>query len=118
MSSGLRRRTRAVPKPQHESQLAAPITPHDSPNAASPPPHPRSYRPTFDGNSLTIETFLLAEGPVEAPPRIEVEFLSFVRNERKFATPEALKARILRDVGTAKRFHQRFGDSLAKTCVG
>jgi len=76
------------------------------------------YRPTFDGSGITVETFLLADGPVEAPPRIEVEFLSFVRNERKFETPEALKARILRDVGTAKRFHQRFGDSLAKTCVG
>jgi riboflavin kinase/FMN adenylyltransferase len=67
------------------------------------------YRPTFAGEGITVETFLL-EGPVEAPPRIEVEFLSFVRHERKFATPEALKARILYDVGTARRFHARFGN--------
>ncbi|MCU1330529.1 MAG: adenylyltransferase / riboflavin kinase [Bryobacterales bacterium] len=67
------------------------------------------YRPTFDGEGITVETFLLVDGPVEAPARIEVEFLSFVRHERKFATPEQLKARILYDVGTARRFHERFG---------
>ena len=38
------------------------------------------------------------------PARIEVSFLLFVRDERKFETPEALKAQILRDVGVANGF--------------
>jgi riboflavin kinase/FMN adenylyltransferase len=65
------------------------------------------YRPTFDGQSLTVETFLLETPPPHTPARIEVEFLAFVRGERRFETPELLKARILRDAAAAKRFHTR-----------
>jgi len=65
-------------------------------------------RPTFGGQGLTVETFLL-DPPPEAPPaRIEVRFLTFIRDERKFAGPETLKVQILRDVGAANRFHRRF----------
>jgi riboflavin kinase/FMN adenylyltransferase len=73
------------------------------------------YRPTFDGQGLTVETFLL-EPPLDAAPpeRIEVSFLSFVRDERKFETPEALKKQILRDAGVAGRLHRR----LTKLFVG
>lgn len=66
------------------------------------------YRPTFGGDALTIETFLL--GPLdeaEHPANIEVSFLLFVRDERKFAGPEELKAQIMRDVGVANRLHRR-----------
>ncbi|HVW86281.1 MAG TPA: bifunctional riboflavin kinase/FAD synthetase [Bryobacteraceae bacterium] len=66
------------------------------------------YRPTFEGDALTVETYLLDPPPSEAPARIEVSFLHFVRDERKFATPEALRAQILRDVNAAARFHRRF----------
>jgi riboflavin kinase/FMN adenylyltransferase len=72
------------------------------------------YRPTFDGQSLTIETFLLEAPPEEPPARIEVAFLTFVRDEMRFDTPELLKARILRDAAAAKRFHTR----LARLRVG
>lgn len=65
-------------------------------------------RPTFDGSAVTVETFLLSDGPVSAPARLEVEFLGWVRAERKFASPEALRAQILRDVGSARRFHRHF----------
>ncbi len=65
-------------------------------------------RPTFDGHAVTVETFLLGDGPAERPERLEVEFLAWVREERKFASPEALRAQILRDVGCAQRFHRRF----------
>jgi riboflavin kinase/FMN adenylyltransferase len=65
------------------------------------------YRPTFDGEGLTIETFLLDPPPEQAPGRIEVSFLTFVRGERKFESPEALKTQIMRDVGAARRFHRR-----------
>jgi riboflavin kinase/FMN adenylyltransferase len=72
------------------------------------------YRPTFEGRELTVETFLLNPPPPSAPARIEVSFWGFVRQERKFDSPEALKSQILRDVGAANRFHRR----LARLRVG
>jgi riboflavin kinase/FMN adenylyltransferase len=65
------------------------------------------YRPTFDGQSLTVETFLLDAPPAVTPARIAVEFLAFVRGERRFESPEALKAQILRDAAAVQRFHRR-----------
>lgn len=66
------------------------------------------FRPTFDGTELTVETYLLDPPPAEAPARIEVAFLAWVRGERKFENAEALKSQILRDIGAATRFHRRF----------
>jgi riboflavin kinase/FMN adenylyltransferase len=65
------------------------------------------FRPTFGGESLTVETFLLdpLEGP--HPDRIEVSLLARIRDERRFPTPESLKAQILRDVALANRLHRR-----------
>jgi len=69
------------------------------------------YRPTFadtsGGHELTIETFLL--DPLDPPPpqHIRVEYLRRVREERKFETPEALKAQILRDVCRAQAYFRR-----------
>lgn len=65
------------------------------------------YRPTFGGNELSIETFLLAplEGP--APARIRVEFLRRLREEKKFESAELLKAQILRDVRRAQTYFRR-----------
>jgi riboflavin kinase / FMN adenylyltransferase len=65
-------------------------------------------RPTFDGHTRTIETFLLElAGRRPAPLRIRVELLRRVREERKFATPEALKTQILRDVERARTYFRR-----------
>ncbi len=66
------------------------------------------YRPTFDGDSLTIETFLLDPLDGDAPRRIQLEFLRRIRDERKFDSPEALRAQILKDVGRAKAFFRRY----------
>jgi riboflavin kinase/FMN adenylyltransferase len=65
------------------------------------------YRPTFGGNDLSIETFLLSPLEGATPDEIKVEFLRRVRDERKFETPEALKAQILRDVGSAQAYFRR-----------
>jgi riboflavin kinase/FMN adenylyltransferase len=67
------------------------------------------YRPTFDGQGLTVETFLLDPFDSETLERIEVSFLRFVREERKFDSPELLRAQILRDVTVANRVHRRVG---------
>jgi len=66
------------------------------------------YRPTFGAaGQLSLETFLLdpLEGP--SPRRIRVEFLCRVRDERKFETPEALKAQILKDARVAQKYFRR-----------
>ena len=65
------------------------------------------FRPTFDGDRLTIETYLLSPFSGATPDRIRVEFLHRVREERKFPTPEALKAQIMRDAGRAKAYFRR-----------
>ena len=66
------------------------------------------YRPTFGkSEELSIETFLLDSAAADAPRRIGVEFLWRVRDERKFASPEELKAQILRDVTAARRYFRR-----------
>jgi riboflavin kinase/FMN adenylyltransferase len=64
------------------------------------------YRPTFDGHSLTIETFLL-DPHVATPANIRVQFLLRLRDERKFDTPEALKAQIFRDVSRTRNYFRR-----------
>src|SRR5208283_1815457 len=62
------------------------------------------YRPTFgDDNRLSIETFLLDPLEGATPHEIRVEFLKRLREERKFESPEALKAQILRDANRAQR---------------
>src|SRR6185295_4474168 len=66
------------------------------------------YRPTFgNDDALSIETFLLDPLEGATPDRIRLEFLRRVREERKFESPEALKAQILRDVGRAKSYFRR-----------
>jgi len=66
-------------------------------------------RPTFDGNELTIETFLLSSFEGLTPADISVEFLFYVRKERKFESADALKQQILHDVGIAQTFFRRLG---------
>lgn len=67
------------------------------------------YRPTFGGRRLTIETYLLEPLEGMTPGRIRVEFLRRVREERKFASPELLRAQILRDVARAQAYFRRLG---------
>lgn len=65
------------------------------------------FRPTFNGHGLTIETYLLSSLDGAPPEEISVEFLRWVREERKFENAEALKAQILRDVGHAQAYFRR-----------
>jgi riboflavin kinase/FMN adenylyltransferase len=67
------------------------------------------YRPTFNGDSLTIETFLLSTFTGEPPAEIRVDFLRRLRDERKFESPAALKAQILQDVSRARTYFRRIG---------
>jgi riboflavin kinase/FMN adenylyltransferase len=71
------------------------------------------YRPTFDGQHRTIETYLLSALGGAPPEEISVEFLRRVRDERKFESPVALKEQILRDVARAQAYFRRLGGALA-----
>ncbi len=66
-------------------------------------------RPTFEGDNLSIETFLLSSFDGLTPGRISVEFCGRVREERKFESADALKQQILQDVGRAQTFFRRLG---------
>jgi riboflavin kinase/FMN adenylyltransferase len=63
------------------------------------------FRPTFGNHeTLSIETYLLDPLIEETPGQIRVEFLRRVRDERKFDSPELLKAQILSDVRRAEAY--------------
>lgn len=66
------------------------------------------YRPTFgDGGGLSIETFLLKQPVGDPPRRIRVAFYRRVREERQFASPEALKLQIQKDIDRAQTWFRR-----------
>jgi riboflavin kinase/FMN adenylyltransferase len=71
------------------------------------------YRPTFNGHGLSIETYLLSSLEGAPPEEISVEFLRWVREERKFENAEALKAQIFRDVGRAQAYFRRVEEMTA-----
>ncbi|MGA7523926.1 MAG: riboflavin biosynthesis protein RibF [Acidobacteriaceae bacterium] len=67
-------------------------------------------RPTFDGAGYAVESHLL-DGPppvevTETTP-VEVCFLMRLREERRFPSPEALRAQIGRDVERAREYFRR-----------
>jgi riboflavin kinase/FMN adenylyltransferase len=64
-------------------------------------------RPTFGGDSVTIETFLLDPLEGASPLAIRVEFLRRLREERRFEDAAALKLQILWDVARAQAFFRR-----------
>jgi riboflavin kinase/FMN adenylyltransferase len=66
-------------------------------------------RPTFGADSYAVESYLLDFDPASAPEMtpetpLELTFLARIRGEQRFATPEALKVQILRDVAYARRY--------------
>ena len=65
-------------------------------------------RPTFaQDDKISVESFVLADYSDPAPVRIAVEFLEYLREERKFADAAALRRQILRDASRALDFHRR-----------
>lgn len=64
-------------------------------------------RPTFDGTKLAIESHLFdfSEEVISGP--MEIRFWRRLRDERKFASPEALRAQIQQDLAHARSFFSR-----------
>ena len=64
-------------------------------------------RPTFNGSSLSIETHLLNFSGDIDPRWIEVRFWKRLREEKKFASADELRAQITKDIASANRFFSR-----------
>lgn len=62
-------------------------------------------RPTFGEDSFAVETHLLDFEPIELNEStpLELSFLHRLRDERRFESPDALRAQIGRDVAEAKQ---------------
>jgi riboflavin kinase/FMN adenylyltransferase len=75
------------------------------------------HRPTFDAGALSIETFLLEPLDSETPRRIRIQFLHPLREERKFESPEALRAQILRDAARANAWFRRTGRWIGRASI-
>jgi riboflavin kinase/FMN adenylyltransferase len=75
-------------------------------------------RPTFNGTGLTVETHLLDYSGNFSPKRIEVRFWKKLREEKKFAGPEELKAQIAKDIARANGFFARLRRERAKRLAG
>ena len=63
------------------------------------------YNPTFGGDHLVIETFILNFSQDIYDEHIVVNFLERIRGEKKFDHVEALIEQITRDVAYAKTYH-------------
>ena len=61
-------------------------------------------RPTFNGNTLTVETHLLDFSGNVSARRMEVRFWKRLRSEKKFSGPDELRVQIARDIASAGRF--------------
>ena len=63
-------------------------------------------RPTFGADSFTVESHLLNFHPIALTPDtpLELTFLHYLRAERRFDSPDLLRAQIMQDVGKAERF--------------
>jgi riboflavin kinase / FMN adenylyltransferase len=62
-------------------------------------------RPTFDGTKLAIESYLFGFSAFVTGGPLEVKFLHRLRDEQKFAAPDALKKQVLHDIERAQALY-------------
>ena len=63
-------------------------------------------RPTVDGSKLLLETHILDFNKDIYGKELTVEFLTFIRNEKKFDNFNDLTKQIKKDINTAKNYHK------------
>lgn len=61
-------------------------------------------RPTFDGARVTVESHLLDFDRNLSRGRMEVQFWTRLRDEKRFPGPDALRLQVLKDVDEARRY--------------
>jgi len=66
-------------------------------------------RPTFgEGNELTVESNILDFSGDLYGKQVRLEFFAFLREERKFPSPEALRAQIDQDIAATREYFQKY----------
>lgn len=66
-------------------------------------------RPTFgEGNELTVESNILDFSGDLYGKQVRLEFFAFLREERKFPGPEALRAQIDQDIAATREYFQKY----------
>lgn len=65
------------------------------------------FRPTFDGQQLTVESHLLDFGQALHEGRLEIRFWKRLRDEQRFASAAALREQIQLDLDRTRRFFAR-----------
>jgi riboflavin kinase/FMN adenylyltransferase len=66
-------------------------------------------RPTFDGQNVTVESYLLGFKEQVTGGPMEVRFHARLRNEQKFSGPDQLRAQMTRDIAAAQDYFSRSG---------
>ncbi len=63
-------------------------------------------RPTFGPDSFAVETHILNFHPLmlDETTELRLEFLDWIRAEKKWPSPDALKAQIVRDIARARHY--------------
>ncbi len=61
-------------------------------------------RPTFQGHVLTVESHLLDFSEEVTSGTMEVHFWKWLRDEKRFPSPEELRRQVLRDIERARHF--------------
>jgi riboflavin kinase/FMN adenylyltransferase len=64
-------------------------------------------RPTFNGTRLAIESHLFGFSENLTSGRMEIRFHARLRDEKKFASPEALKEQVLKDIDRAREYFRK-----------
>jgi riboflavin kinase/FMN adenylyltransferase len=62
------------------------------------------YLPTFNGNLRKVETNLFDFNGDLYGQDIKIEFIDFIREERKFSSVEGLKKTVIGDINTARNY--------------
>ncbi|MBZ5697955.1 MAG: bifunctional riboflavin kinase/FAD synthetase [Acidobacteriia bacterium] len=66
-------------------------------------------RPTFDGQDVTVESYLLGFKEQVTGGPMEVRFHARLRDEQKFPGPDQLRAQMTRDIAAAQDYFSRSG---------
>jgi len=64
-------------------------------------------RPTFDGSTLTVETFVLTDPAPDLDKFARLRFIKRLRDEMKFESPDSLRRQIGIDIIRARQFYSR-----------
>lgn len=67
--------------------------------------------PTFSRNEVSCETHLLDTDGEFYEKNVNLRLLSYLREEKTFSSPEALRRQVLSDVEKARKFHKKGGNA-------